>query len=219
MVEISTSVLSCKEDDIVNTLYNLETAKPDYFHIDVMDGEFVEENTHDLMLKYCEYLSHISQTPIEVHLMVKDVKNFIDGYKIFYPNQIIFHLEAIFEDSKIMEAISYIKENGMKVGVAINPATSLDRIYKYLPYIHTVLVMSVYPGKGGQPFIEETVDKIKELKQYIEKENLDLDIEVDGGINNVTAKKVIEAGANVLVSGSYITNSDNYKEAIDSLRQ
>ena len=89
MVEISTSLLSCKQDDIVNTLYNLETAKPDYFHIDVMDGEFVEENTHDIMLKNCEYLSHISQTPMEVHLMVKDVKNFIDGYKIYYPSYYI----------------------------------------------------------------------------------------------------------------------------------
>ena len=218
MVEVSTSLLSVKKEKIIDTIYDLEKAGTNYFHIDVMDGEFVKNNTHDLMLEYCEYLNNIARTPIDVHLMVKDVKNFIDSYLIFNPNIITFHYEACTDENELMQLIKYIKEKGRRVGISIKPNTNVNKLYNILPYIHLVLVMSVEPGEGGQAFIETSLDKIKELKEYREKEDLDFDIEVDGGIKVENADKIIEAGADILVAGTAIINSKNYKETIKLLK-
>ena len=163
MVEISTSLLSAKRDKIIDTIYDLEKAKTDYFHIDVMDGEFVQNNTHDTMLEYCEYLDHISKVPLDVHLMVKDVKNYVDSYLIFNPNIITIHYEACKDKAEVMEIINYIKQKGRRVGISIKPNTSIDEIYEFLPYVHVVLIMTVEPGKGGQELIPETVKKIENI--------------------------------------------------------
>ena len=218
MVEVSTSLLSVNKEKIIDIIYDLEKAGTNYFHIDVMDGEFVKNNTHDLMLEYCEYLNNIARTPIDVHLMVKDVKNFIDSYLIFNPNIITFHYEACTDENELMQLIKYIKEKGRRVGISIKPNTNVNKLYNILPYIHLVLVMSVEPGEGGQAFIETSLDKIKELKEYREKEDLDFDIEVDGGIKVENADKIIEAGADILVAGTAIINSKNYKETIKLLK-
>lgn len=110
MVEVSTSLLSVKKENIIQTIYNLEVAGTNYFHIDVMDGKFVEENTSELMNEYCEYLNTISNTPIDVHLMVQDVENYIKNYLIYNPNIITLHYETIKEKNKIMELIKYVKK-------------------------------------------------------------------------------------------------------------
>ena len=219
MVEISTSLLGANKEKIVDTIYELEKAKTDYFHIDVMDGEFVKNNTQDTMLKYCEYLSHVARVPMDVHLMVKDIKNYVDGYEIFSPNIITFHYEACKNKEEVCQIIKYIKEKGIRVGLSIKPDTKIEEIYEFLPYIHLVLIMTVEPGEGGQILIESTINKIAELKKYIEKENIDLDIEADGGINEDNSSKIIESGANILVVGSAILNSKNYRETIKNIKK
>jgi len=218
MVEIATSLLSVKEDNIIQTIYNLETSGTNYFHIDVMDGEFVNNNTIEQMRKYTEYLKQIANTKIDVHLMVKDVENFIKAYLDMEVSTISFHIEACKNEKEVQKLISFVKDNNTQVGLAINPKTDIEKIFPFLPYIHKVIVMTVEPGKGGQELISDALDKIKKLNVFAYENGYDIDIEVDGGINEKTAKSVIDAGANILVSGSYIINSENYKEAIKKIR-
>ena len=219
MVEISTSLLGAKREKIVETIYDLELAKTDYFHIDVMDGEFVKNKTHDKMLEYCEYLNHVTKVPLDVHLMVKDVKNYIDSYQIFNPNIISFHLEACKDEDEVKEIIRYAKDKVRRVGIAIKPNTNIEEIYKYLPYIHVALVMTVKPGKSGQMLIPEAVEKIKILSEYREKNNLNYDIEADGGVKLNNSKELIDAGTDILVSGSGILESEDYSKTIKELRK
>ena len=219
MVEVSTSILSVKKEESLKTLYNLEAAKTDYFHIDVMDGIFVENNTHDTMLEYCEYLNSITTIPLDVHLMVADVKEYIKSYLVFEPNTITFHLEAAKDISELKEWIKFVKENNCKVGISIKPNTPVERLYEILPYIHTVLMMTVEPGKGGQKLIPKTIEKIKTLKEYIEENHLEVDIEADGGINTENVKELIKAGCNIIVAGTAITSSNNYAETIKKLKE
>ena len=218
MVELSASILNLKQENANRKLYDLEVAKIDYFHIDVMDGIFVESNNKKLMKDYALTVSHISNLGLDVHLMVQDIEEFVEEYLSLNPNIITFHIEASKDESRTLELIKKIKKNGTKVGIAISPDTSLDLIKKYLNLIHMVLVMTVIPGKGGQLLIPETIKKIQRLKKYINENNIDIDIEADGGINNENAKDVIEAGANILVVGSYLLNSDNYSEAVKRIK-
>ena len=220
MVKVSTSLLNLSEEDYIHSLYNLESAKTDYFHIDVMDGKFVENNTSERMMEFSTAISHISQLGLDVHLMVNNPEKFIDEYIALEPRIISFQVEPVLYDKqRIFDIIDDLKRNGIRVGLAINPGTSIDDIKEFLPYIHMVLIMSVWAGRGGQGFIPETVNKIEELRNYLKENNLDLDIEVDGGINNKTAKSVIQAGADILVSGTYIIESDDPKNAINSLKE
>lgn len=218
MVEISTSLLSAKKEEIVDTIYDLEKAKTDYFHIDVMDGEFVKNKTHDTMLEYCEYLDHISKVPLDVHLMVKDVKNYVDSYLIFNPNIITFHYEACKDKDEVMSVIKYIKEKGRRVGISIKPNTKIEDIYEFLPYVHLVLIMTVEPGEGGQSIIPETIDKIINLKEYRENKKLDFDIEADGGIKVENSSLVSDAGSDILVGGTAILESEDYADTIRKLK-
>ena len=168
MVEISASILDAKEDEAAKIFYNLEVAKIEdvkkvekagceYLHIDVMDGKFVEKNTVDKMNQYSNILKQITTLPLDVHLMVEDVETYIKLYSAIEPNMITFHLEAIKDKEKIYEMIKLVKDNNCKVGIAIKPNTEVKEIYEFLPYINTVLVMTVEPGKGGQaPAAEET---------------------------------------------------------------
>ena len=217
MVEISTSLLNVKENAI-KVFYNLETAHTDYFHIDVMDGKFVENDTSERMKEYVTTLKQISNIPLDVHLMVENVKKYVDEYIDFNPNIITFHIESIREKKEVYDIIKYIKENGIKIGIAIKPETKLEDIYEFLPFIHMVLIMTVEPGKGGQKFMKQMVNKISELKKYVQDNEIDIDIEVDGGINEETADLVKDAGANILVVGVAIINSTNYAETIKILK-
>ena len=218
MIEVSTSILTVEKENAVKTFYDLEVGKTDYFHIDVMDGKFVEKDTTSIMKDYTLTLSHITNIGLDVHLMVEDVEVFVDEYMEFNPEYITFHIEATKTKERTMDVINTIKENGIKAGISISPDTNIEEIKEYLPYIHMVLVMTVVPGKGGQKLIPETLEKVKELKRYLEENNIDIPIEVDGGINSETANLVKDAGAEILVAGSYIINAENYFEAIKSLK-
>ena len=219
MVEISTSILTMEKGEETKTIFALEAAKTDYFHIDVMDGKFVEKNTYKKMMENSSYIKRISNLPLDVHLMVEDVKTAVDDFLAVEPNIITFHYEACKDSSEVLDIIKYIKENNCKVGLAIKPNTNLEDIYEFLPYIHMCLVMTVEPGKGGQKLIKATVDKVRDLKKYINDNNIEIDIEVDGGINLVTANIVKEAGANILVSGTAILMAKDYKVIIDELKK
>lgn len=219
MVEISTSILSVLKGEESKTFFALEKAKTDYFHIDVMDGKFVQKDTYKDMLEYSSYIRRISNLPMDIHLMVEDVETGIEVFSAVEPNIITFHLEACKDKEEVMKHIQHIKEKGSRVGIAIKPETKIEEVYEYLPYVHMCLIMTVEPGKGGQTLITDMLAKISELKTYIEKKNLEIDIEVDGGINLKTAPRVKKAGANILVAGTAILIATNYKEIIDELRE
>jgi len=208
-MKIAASFLDIKEPkcEEVTKLNNLDI---DYLHLDVMDAIFVENKTYN----YEEFNDILKFTtkPKDVHLMVSDVKKYIDEFSKFKPEFITFHYEAV---SEVGSVINYIKDLGIKVGISIKPSTSISEVAKYLNNLDLVLVMSVEPGKGGQTFIEESVNKIEQLYSLREKENYKYLIEVDGGINDETIKKCDKA--DICVVGSYITKQ-NYSEAIEKLR-
>ena len=219
MVEISTSILSVDSEKSMKIFYDLETAHTDYFHIDVMDGKFVEADTTAKMEKYSEYLNHITLIPLDVHLMVENVKEYVDKFLVFKPNTITFQIEALKTKQEVIDIIKYIQSNNCKTGIAIKPNTKIEEITEYLPYLHQVTIMTVEPGKGGQKLIECTIDKIAELKKYIEENNLDIDIEADGGININNVEKVKQAGANIIVAGTAIIDSEDFKQIINELKK
>ena len=218
MVEVSTSILTVEPGKEAETFLALEKSKTDYFHIDVMDGKFVEKDTYQKMLEYSSYIKRISNLPMDVHLMVQDIKNAIEDFSTVEPNIITFHLEACKNKEEVLENIQLIKEHGSRVGIAIKPETPIEEIYEYLPYIHMCLIMTVEPGKGGQTLITDMLEKIETLKRHIEKNNIDIDIEVDGGINLKTAERVKKVGANILVAGTAILVASDYKVIIDELK-
>lgn len=208
-MKIAASFLDIKEPkcEEVTKLNNLDI---DYLHLDVMDAIFVENKTYS----YEEFSDILKFTtkPKDVHLMVSDVKKYIDEFSKFKPEFITFHYEAV---SEVGSVINYIKDLGIKVGMSIKPSTPVSEIIKYLDDLDLVLVMSVEPGKGGQTFIEESVNKIEQLYSLREKEEYKYLIEVDGGINDETIKKCNKA--DICVVGSYITKH-NYIEAIEKLK-
>ena len=218
MVEISTSILTMEQGLEAETILALEKAKTDYFHIDVMDGKFVEKDTYNKMREYAEYIKRISNLPLDVHLMVEDIEKGIQDFSAVEPNIITFHLEACKNEEEILKNIKLIKEANARVGISIKPNTEIEKIYPYLPYVHLVLVMTVEPGKGGQTLLTDMLEKIKTLKKYIDEQNLEIDIEADGGINLATYNKVKMAGANILVSGTAILKATDYKIIIDELK-
>ena len=219
MVEVSTSILSVKKGEESKTFFALEKAKTDYFHIDVMDGKFVEKDTYNKMLEYASYIKRISNLPLDVHLMVEDIDEAIEDFSSVEPNIITFHYEACKDKEEVMKYIKKIQDNNCKVGISVKPETNIEEIYEFLPYIHMILVMTVEPGKGGQTLLTDMVDKIAKLKKYIDDNNIEIDIEADGGINLKTAEAVKKAGANILVSGTAILIAKDYKTIIDELRK
>ena len=218
MVEISTSILSTLKGKEAQTFMALEKAKTDYFHIDVMDGKFVENDTYERMLEYSSYIKRISNLPQDIHLMVENVKEAIDDFLAVEPNIITFHYEAFNNKEEVLDTIKYIKENNCKVGISVKPNTPIEEIYEFIPYVHLVLVMTVEPGKGGQTLLTDMVEKIKKLKKYIDEKGYEIDIEADGGINLQTAKFVKGAGANILVAGTAILIAKDFKVIIDELK-
>ena len=218
-MQISASILSLEQDNITKKLYNLEVANIDYFHIDVMDGKFVKNNTSEVMKENSLIIKHISQTPLDVHLMVEDIDYYINEYLDLKPKYITFHYEVDKNKEKLIEKIKYIQKYGSMAGISIKPNTDIKEVLEILPYISLILVMSVEPGEGGQEFMANSIGKIKELREYIDKNNLEVQIEVDGGINNETIKLIKEAGADIAVVGSYLVKSDDYKETVRKLKK
>ena len=219
MIEVSTSILNMEKGKEAETIFNLEKAKSDYIHIDVMDGKFVEKNTYKKMFENASYVKRISNLPLDVHLMVEDIESGIKDFACLEPNIITFHLEACKTEEEVFKMINLIKENNCRVGISVKPNTKIDEIYKYLPYIHNCLVMTVEPGKGGQTLLVDMIEKIQTLKKYIDENALETDIEADGGINLNTCDKVKQAGANILVSGVAILMAKNFKDIIDVLKK
>ena len=219
MVEVSTSILSVKKGEEAQTFFSLEKAHTDYFHIDVMDGKFVEKNTYKKMLEYASYIKRISNLPLDVHLIVEDIDNAIDDFLSVEPNIITFHYEACKDKDEVIKYINKIKDNHCKVGLSVKPETDISEIFEFLPYIHVCLVMTVEPGKGGQTLLTDMINKIKTLKEYITNNNIEIDIESDGGINLKTADSVKNAGSNILVSGTAILIANDFKTIIDELKK
>ena len=219
MVEISTSLLSVEKEKSIKVIYDLVVAHTYYYHIDVMDGQFVENNTRELMKSHVEVIKQISNIPIDVHLMVQNVKEYVNEYLDIMPNIITFQYEALETKDAVRKIIDHIKKNNVKVGIAIKPDTKLNEIYEFLPYIHMLLIMTVEPGKGGQALIKETLDKIRTLKSYINENNLEIDIEADGGIKLENIEDVKEAGVDIAVVGTGIIKTDDYKATIRKLKE
>lgn len=219
MYEVSTSILNAERGKEAETILALEKARTDYIHIDVMDGEFVEKNTYKKMLELSSYVRRISNMPLDVHFMVKDVETAINVFSPVEANLMTFHLEACKDEEEVFKFINMIKDNHSRVGIAVKPNTKIEEIYKFLPYIHVALVMTVEPGKGGQTLISDMVGKIDTLKKHVEENKLDTVIEVDGGINLATCERVKEAGASMLVAGTAILMAKDYGEIIGELKK
>lgn len=209
-MKISTSFLSCKK--ILPVIEKLSLTDSDYIHVDFIDGKFVKGK--EIPFKKLKKIPKVSSKRLDIHLMTDKLDKYIPKFSLLNCEYITFHIEATTDPEKY---ISMIHSYGIKCGIAINPNTDIEKVYPYLDMIDLVLVMSVEPGYGGQEFIESVVDKIKLLKNYLSLNDLKVAISVDGGINNTNISKV-KSYVDIVVSGSYITNSNNYQEQINNLR-
>ena len=214
-IQISPSILSADFSQLGNEIKRLEKAGADLIHVDVMDGHFVPNLTIGppvikALKKYCTI-------KFDVHLMISPVHKYIEVYAEAGSDIITIHPETT---DDLSASISKIKKFKKKVGLSLNPETKVDVIKNYLNQIDLVLIMSVNPGFGGQKFMPEVLDKIKELKNIQKIQNIDFDIEIDGGINFENSKIAVKAGANILVSGTTIfkSNNGNIKKNLDLLR-
>jgi len=209
-MKISASFLSIKED-LKTNIEKLDNSNIDYLHLDIMDNIFVPNITWKS--DEIKYLLENTKSKKDVHLMVKDVKKYIDDFSKLNPEFITFHLEAT---NNVLDTLNYIKSKNIKAGISIKPNTKVNELLEYLPSIDLVLVMSVEPGFGGQTFIENSINKVNELYDIREKNNYNYLIQIDGGINNTNIKLLDKC--DIVVVGSYITNSDNYNEVINQLK-
>ena len=214
-IQISPSILSADFSQLGVEIKRLEQGGADLIHVDVMDGHFVPNLT--IGPPVIKNLRKYTKLPFDVHLMISPVHEYIENYANAGADIITIHPEAT---ENLKESISLIKKFGKKVGVSLNPKTEIKTLIDEINNIDLVLVMSVNPGFGGQKFMPEVLDKIKELKKIKDQNELKFDIEIDGGINFDNCKLAIEAGANILVSGTTIfkNNNGNIKKNIDLLK-
>ncbi|MEX1378208.1 MAG: ribulose-phosphate 3-epimerase [Eubacteriales bacterium] len=213
MVKISASILKADFTQLGKVVKELESAKSDYIHLDVMDGCFVDTITFGP--KMVEDIKKITRLPLDVHLMITNPKKHIESFVKAGADNITIHQEAA---DNLAECLNIIKSQGIKASVSIRPDTDIMTIASVLPMADMILVMTVEPGMGGQELIAETLDKVREMKKMKTQNGYKYDIEVDGGINMKTKDAAIEAGANVLVVGSAITDTKDYKKAIKELK-
>ena len=214
-IQISPSILSADFSQLSNEIKRLEEGGADMIHVDVMDGHFVPNLT--IGPPVIKALRNYTKLPFDVHLMISPVHKYIKDYANAGADIITIHPEAT---DNLVNSINHIKELKKKVGISLNPDTEIDVIINLLDQIDLVLIMSVFPGFGGQKFIPEIVKKIEELNKIKIEKNLNYDIEVDGGINFTNSKTILNAGANILVSGTTIfkENNGDIKKNIDSLK-
>jgi ribulose-phosphate 3-epimerase len=214
-IQISPSILSADFSNLEKDIKKLETAGADMIHVDVMDGHFVPNIT--IGPPVIKALRSKTSLPFDVHLMIDPVHKYIKDFANAGADIITIHPEAT---PNLQESIDEIKSYKKKVGISLNPDTKISIVEEYLDKVDLILIMSVYPGFGGQKFILEVLEKIKSLKVLKDKKKLNFDIEVDGGINFSNFKSVIDAGANVLVSGTTIfkENDGDIKKNIDFLK-
>lgn len=210
-MKVSASFLSI-EDQLEDKIQTLAHANPDYLHLDIMDGNFVPRKTwsRDEMKTLLKDID----TPLDVHLMVEDIEMYAREFSELHPEFITFHIEATRRPEEIIRFIHHL---GCRVGITLNPNTSLENIIPYLGKVDLVLVMSVEAGAGGQEFLQNSIDRIHRLENIRKQNGYEYLIEVDGGINEVTAFYC--RNADILVAGSYITKSDDYGRAIEELKR
>ena len=214
MIKLAPSILSADFARLLEDVKKVEKAGCEYLHIDVMDGHFVPNIT--LGPGIVKSLRTDVNMVFDAHLMIENPDNYIKEFADAGCDIIVVHQEAC---THLHRTIQNIKSHGIKAGVALNPATPIETIKYVLQDVDMVLLMSVNPGFGGQSYIPVVTEKIKELKALIDKMNLDIDIEVDGGVKPSNIAEVVNAGANVIVAGSAIFNAGNIDEAVKSLRE
>ena len=209
---ISPSILGGAFSNMERTITDLNKSKAEYIHFDVMDGDFVPNLTFGP--KFISDLRSKSKKIFDVHLMINRVNKYLDDYIKAGSNIITFHYEI---NENLNEIINKIKLNKVKAGIAIKPKTPWQEIKKYLHLFDQVIVMTVEPGFGGQSFLYDQIKKIESISHYIKENNLEVDIEIDGGINYETGKLCVDAGANILVAGSFLFEQSDLTKATDKL--
>jgi len=214
-IQISPSILSADFGQLGNEIKKLEEGGADLIHVDVMDGHFVPNLT--IGPPVIKTLRKYTSIPFDVHLMISPVHKYIEDYAKAGADIITIHPEAT---ENLKDSINLIKKLNKKVGVSLNPDTKINVLDGHFPNIDLILIMSVFPGFGGQKFIPDTIHKIRNIKDIKEKNKYNFDIEVDGGINFTNSKEVINAGANILVSGTTIfkENNGDIKKNIETLK-
>ncbi|MDR1417637.1 MAG: ribulose-phosphate 3-epimerase [Endomicrobium sp.] len=210
---IAPSILSANFANLQKDIQMVENAGADWLHIDVMDGHFVPNIT--IGAPVIKSIRKVTNLFFDVHLMISEPQKYYQVFQKAGANLITFHSEVNTDKKNLIQDIKYF---GIKAGISIKPKTNISEIEELLPYLDLVLIMTVEPGFGGQSFMDNVIYKIKDLKKLINSRKYNCIIEVDGGINDQTAKICINAGANALVSGSYIFSSNNVKESIQTLK-
>ncbi|OKL35265.1 ribulose-phosphate 3-epimerase [Domibacillus mangrovi] len=213
MIKIAPSILSADFAKLGEDIKDVELGGADYIHVDVMDGHFVPNITIGPLI--VDAIRPITELPLDVHLMIENPDQYIDAFAKAGADIITVHVEAC---PHLHRTIQLIKSTGAKAGVVLNPHTPVSTIQHILEDIDMVLLMTVNPGFGGQSFIHSVLPKIREVADLVAEKNLNVEIEIDGGVNPETAKLCVEAGANVLVAGSAIYNQKDRAEAIQAIR-
>ena len=210
---ISPSLLASDFANLQSECEMLNKSEADWYHLDVMDGVFVPNISFGMPV--IAAINKHTLKPLDVHLMIENPDNYIKDFKAAGANILTVHYEACPHLHKTLQAI---REEGMKAGVALNPHTPIELLEGIINEIDLVLIMSVNPGFGGQKFIESTYEKVRKMKALITKNGAETKIEIDGGVTSANAKKLIEAGADVLVAGSFVFKSDNPSQVIADLK-
>ncbi|PWW27419.1 ribulose-5-phosphate 3-epimerase [Cytobacillus oceanisediminis] len=213
MVKIAPSILSADFSNLGEEIKDVERGGADYIHVDVMDGHFVPNITIGPLI--VDAIRPVTKLPLDVHLMIENPDAYIEAFAKAGADYITVHVEA---SRHLHRTVHFIKSFGVKAGVVLNPATPVNTIEHIIEDIDMVLLMSVNPGFGGQKFIPSVLSKIAAVKEMADSKGLEIEIEVDGGVNEETAKQCIDAGANVLVAGSAIYNQTDRAKAIAALK-